>query len=145
MRHTLTFRAGYFVAASALFGCEVLIALYIKDGFIRFCFGDFLVVILIYCIARTFLTVTTLIAAFGTLLLAFVVEFTQYFHLIDHLRLQDSTVATLVLGNTFESRDLIAYTAGIVAVLVTEHFIRSYSAVNEVHQRAASDHLQKNP
>ena len=51
----LTFNPRYFLVAVALFITEVLIALYVRDDFIRPYVGDFLVVILVYCAGRALL------------------------------------------------------------------------------------------
>jgi Protein of unknown function (DUF2809) len=115
----MTFRVGYFALAVALFGVEVVIALFAK-GFIRFSFGDFLVVILMYCLARTFLKGPVLRTAIGVLLFAYAVEGSQYFHLINRLGLERSLAARLILGNLFEWGDMVAYTLGITLVLGVE-------------------------
>ena len=48
------FSKKYFIFSLSLFGVETAIALYAKDRIIRPYGGDFLVVILLYCILRCF-------------------------------------------------------------------------------------------
>lgn len=115
-----TFKLGYFLPACALLAVEILIAGCLRDGFIRFYVGDYLVVILIYCIVRTFTACPVLKTAVGVWIFSIVVEISQFFHLIGHLGLGDSRIAHLILGSHFEWKDLLAYTAGIGTVLLVE-------------------------
>jgi len=111
----------YFLLALVLFIMEVLIALYVRDAFVRPYVGDFLVVILIYCAVRAFFILTPWKLALGVLLFSFLVEALQYFRLVDRLGLQDHTVARTVIGYGFEWMDMLAYTMGIACVLAMEH------------------------
>jgi hypothetical protein len=116
----LTFRKHYFLITVLLFVTELLIATFLHDKIIRPYFGDFLVVILIYCFLRSFLKVSIVKAAIATLIFAYLIEFMQYLNLIQKLGLQNSKMANLVLGNLFQWIDLLAYTLGIVLVLLIE-------------------------
>lgn len=110
----------YFFLALILFITEVLIALYVTDGFVRPYFGDFLVVILIYCFIKAFIPASPPKVAIAVLFFAFVVEVLQYLNLLDLLGLRQSSIARVVLGSSFEWIDMIAYTAGVVFVLFVE-------------------------
>jgi hypothetical protein len=116
----LTFRKHYFLITVLLFVTELLIATFLHDKIIRPYFGDFLVVILIYCFLRSFLKVSIVKAAIAPLIFAYLIEFMQYLNLIQKLGLQNSKMANLVLGNLFQWIDLLAYTLGIVLVLLIE-------------------------
>ena len=54
MNKKLQFDKYYFFAALLLFLVELVIALYVKDNFVRPYLGDLLVVILIYCCLKSF-------------------------------------------------------------------------------------------
>jgi hypothetical protein len=99
---------------------EVSIAYFLKDGFIRHSFGDFLVVILIYCLLKSFLNLKPVIVGILVLCIAFCIEYSQYFNLLERLDLQDNEIANLVLGNTYHILDLFAYIIGITIVLFVE-------------------------
>jgi hypothetical protein len=71
-KQLFVFKPLYFIVAVILFGIEVLIALYIKDNFIRPYVGDVLVVILLYCLIKSFINTTVLTTAIGVLLFSFV-------------------------------------------------------------------------
>jgi hypothetical protein len=116
----LTFRKHYFLITVLLFVTEVLIATFLHDRIIRPNFGDFLVVILIYCFLRSFFKVSIIKAAIATLVFAYLIECMQYLNLIQKLGLQNSKMANLILGNLFQWIDLLAYTLGIVLVLLIE-------------------------
>lgn len=103
---------------------EALIAVYLKGGFIRHTFGDFLVVILLYCIFSSFIKTKPIVIALAVLAIAFAIEFLQLINLIDLLNLQNNNLAILILGNTFHIGDLVAYTFGIIFVLITEKAIK---------------------
>lgn len=125
----LKFQRTYFFLAVILFITEVLIALYVTDGFVRPYVGDFLVVILIYCFVKAFISASQLKVAVGVLLFAFLVEILQYLNLLDLLDLRQSALARVILGSSFEWIDMIAYTAGVVFVLFAERIIRQSSGV----------------
>jgi hypothetical protein len=114
------FHKTYFLLAVLLFVIELLIALYLHDRFIRPYVGDFLVVIFLYCFFRSFLKTHYITVALAVLLFSYIIEVTQYFHLIKHLGLQHSRLAHWILGSGFERMDLVAYTLGIIAVVIVE-------------------------
>jgi hypothetical protein len=57
------------------------------------------------------------------LLFSYIIEVTQYFHLIKRLGLQHSRLAHWILGSGFEWMDLVAYTLGIIAVVIVERIL----------------------
>ena len=119
-----TFRKKYAWWALLLFLTEIIIALFVKDKFIRPHGGDFLVVILIYCTVRTFWKGSSLKVAMAVLLFAYAVEFSQYFRLISYLGLQNSRLAIIIMGKSFQWYDMLAYTLSIIVVILFEKVIR---------------------
>jgi hypothetical protein len=114
------FHKTYFLLAMLLFVTELLIALYLHDRFVRPYVGDFLVVIFLYCFFRSFLKTNYVIVALAVLLFAYIIEVTQYFHLIKRLGWQHFRLAHWILGSGFEWMDLVAYTLGIIVVIGIE-------------------------
>ncbi len=114
------FNKNYFTTFIILFITEVGIALCFKDGFIRHTFGDFLVVILLYCFFMSFLKGNHIGIAAGTLVIAYIIEFLQRTDFLNALGLAHHKWAVLVFGNSFSVQDLFAYTLGIVVVLFAE-------------------------
>ncbi|SRR5258706_15236419 len=116
------FNKKYFYLSCFLFGIEVLIALYLHDRIIRPYIGDLLVVIMIYCFLMTFQNGSVTITALSVLLFAYIVETSQYLKLINYLGLQNSRLAKIILGSSFEWIDMMAYTLGIIIVLCVERY-----------------------
>lgn len=116
----LKFNIRYFIAAVLLFVTEVLIALYVRDTFVRPYFGDYLVVILLYCFVRSFVQASPVKVAIAVLLFAYLIETLQYFQIVNRLGLQHNRVARTVIGYGFDWRDLLAYTLGIITVIIVE-------------------------
>lgn len=120
------FNRNYFIATWILFSMEVLIAVFLKDGFIRHTFGDYLVVILLYCFFKSFIDAKPIYIASVVLVIAFAIEFLQMANLLEFLSLQNNNLAILVLGSTFQIGDLIAYSLGILSILIFEHKKQTY-------------------
>ena len=119
----LQFNKTYFIIFIILFIIEVLIATYLKTGFIRHTFGDFLIVILLYCFIKSFIAIKPIPTAIYVLIISFIIEFLQMGNLLYHLNLQNSDLAKLILGSTFQISDLVAYSLGTITVLIIENII----------------------
>jgi uncharacterized protein DUF2809 len=113
-------RLGYAVAALAVLAIEVVIALFVRDAFVRPFVGDTLAVVLVCLGLRAITPLGVLPAASIALATAFAVEIGQYFALVDQLGLGDSRVARIVLGTSFAPGDFLAYSIGALAVLAFE-------------------------
>ena len=93
---------------------EVLIALFIKGGFIRYYLGDVIVVWVCYCFAQIFLGGKHNIkTAIGVLIFAFITEFLQGINIVDKLGLGGSAFFRTLIGTKFSLEDLVCYTVGI--------------------------------
>lgn len=91
------------------------------DAIIRPYGGDFLVVILLYCMVKTCVNTPPPITACGVLVFAYLIEISQYFHLVEVLGWEHSKIACTVMGTFFSFIDLLAYTLGILFVLTVEN------------------------
>ena len=116
----LQLNKNYLALAHSLFLIELAIAFIIKTGFIRYTFGDYLVVILLYAIIRGCTNMSVWASSFVVLLIAYGVEFLQLTPFLTYFNLQDNLTAKLLLGSTFQITDLLAYTLGIFTVLLIE-------------------------
>ncbi|MFV8368045.1 DUF2809 domain-containing protein [Flavobacterium sp. LB2R40] len=114
------FNPKYFAYTILLFLIELTIALFVHDTFIRPYFGDFLVVILLYCFLKSFINVTVYIASGSVLAFSFAIEIAQYLNMVEKLGLQESKITTVILGNSFAWVDLLAYILGILTVIAIE-------------------------
>jgi len=116
----LKFNLKYFSLAVVLFLTEVVIELYVHDNFVRPYIGDLLVVILLYCMVKSVLNTPVFITAISVLLFSYLIEILQYLNLTKMLGLENSYTAKILLGNYFAWGDILAYTAGILIVLIFE-------------------------
>src|SRR6187399_2089100 len=118
----LTFNKNYFGFTILIFLTEVLIALFVHDSFVRPYLGDVLVVILIYCFLKSFVRLPVLTAVILVLIFAFIIEFLQFFNIVEKLHLQSSKLARTVIGTSFSWIDLLTYVIGIAIVIGAEKY-----------------------
>ena len=111
----------YGLATLVLFGIEVIIALFVHDCFVRPYIGDVLVVVLLWCGLRILFPSKPRLLAPWVTLFAFVVELIQLTDL-SGLFGEDS-VFSVIVGATFDPKDLICYTIGGVLGLLWEIFL----------------------
>lgn len=116
----LYFNSNYLMLFLIVLIMELALALWIKNGFLRVTFGDFLVVVLIYAAGRSVIHIKPIYMAVAVLLFALTVEILQYFKLIYMLGLENNTLARLVLGNTFSFQDIVAYILGVSLIYVID-------------------------
>jgi hypothetical protein len=107
-------RIGYAITFLVLFIMETLIALYVHDDIIRPYIGDMLVVILIYCFIRIIIPMGYKWLPFYIFLFAAGIECLQYFHLVQLLGLQEYTFWRIVIGSTFDLKDIMCYGVGCI-------------------------------
>lgn len=118
----MRFHKGYFASALLLFAIEVLIALYVHDGFVRPYLGDTLVVMLLYCAIRAVSRAKALAVAIGVLLFAFGIELLQYADFIGMMGWEDAALARTVIGHSAAWEDIAAYGAGFFAIVLAEKY-----------------------
>jgi len=128
----LTFQPPYFYCALELLGAELYIGLCVHDALVRPYGGNFLVVMLLYCLFCAFSPVSRRYAASAVLLLAYATEVTQYYHLIQQLSWERHLWARLLLGTHFAWLGLLAYTTGIAVVVTAEQVFQARAAANSV-------------
>ncbi len=119
-------RAAYAFAALAIFAIEVLIALFVRDAFIRPYVGDVLAVALVYTALRAVTPLGLWPAIILALAIALGVELGQLFGVARALGLDSNPVARVVLGGSFDPTDLVAYLAGAALVLAAENLTASW-------------------
>lgn len=110
----------YFLAFIALLVVEVLIALYIHDTIIRPYLGDVIVVAVIYCFARIFISDNVPWMPVYIFLFAAFVEFTQSIQIVKLLGLENNRLARIILGSIFDWSDILSYGVGCLILLGIE-------------------------
>ena len=107
-------RIGYVLAAIAVFIIEVLIALFVRDRFIRPYVGDMLVVVLIYICVRVIFPERPRLLPLYVFLFAVLVEGLQAANLVELLGLAGNRFFSVLIGTTFDWKDIACYGAGCV-------------------------------
>ena len=116
------FNLKYFLAFLVLLAAVVFIAVFITEGFIRYHFGDILIVVLIYCAIKSFIRNRLKWLAVYIFAFAVVVEIGQYFNLVNVLGLEQSRVAKIIIGVTFDPYDILMYFIGCVLIFFWDRY-----------------------
>ncbi|MCF8323756.1 MAG: DUF2809 domain-containing protein [Leadbetterella sp.] len=111
----------YLIFTISILSIEIFIAVFVHDQFIRPFFGDFLAVIFVYCSLCIFFQNSTKIATIS-IIIAFCIEFLQYFKFIEITGLIKYKILAVVIGNSFSWLDILAYSFGFAFILLIENF-----------------------
>ena len=103
-----------------LLAVEILIALNVRDRFVRPYLGDVLAVMLVYCGLRAVLPLARWQAAAIAFAIAAAIEIGQAIGILDLLGWRGNAIARTVLGTGFEWKDFLAYAAGAALPLAVE-------------------------
>ncbi|MCQ9068436.1 DUF2809 domain-containing protein [Vibrio alginolyticus] len=90
----------------------VVIALYVRDNFIRPTFGDVLVVVWLYYFLASLFSMPVNWLVSLVVLIAFAVELGQFLQVAVWLGIESSSPLAVILGATFDWKDLQAYCIG---------------------------------
>lgn len=113
-------RIFYAILTLVLLIIEVLIALFINDKFIRPYFGDMLVVVVIYTFIRIFIPENISLLPLYVFVFAAGVEVMQYFEIVKLLGLENNTFFRVLIGTSFDWKDILCYGVGCLCVYITE-------------------------
>ena len=107
-------RNGYAMATVGIFVLEVLIAMFVRDRFVRPYVGDMLVVVLIYTCVRVIFPEKPRLLPLYVFLFAALVEGLQGINIVELLGLADNRFFSVLIGTTFDIKDIVCYGAGCV-------------------------------
>lgn len=110
----------YLMFALILLAMEILIALFVEDNFVRPYVGDYLVVMLLYCLLRAFSPLNILISIISVFCFACLIEWLQYMNIVSVLGLNNVRIARVIIGTSFEWGDIMAYALGCISILIIE-------------------------
>lgn len=120
-------RLTYTFAFLLLLLTEILIALFVRDDFIRPYVGDVLVTVLICCFLRMIFPRGVRALPIYVFIFAAVVEILQYFDVVKLLGLESNRLLSIMIGRTFSFTDLICYAVGCLLFFCTDRFIKRFS------------------
>lgn len=110
----------YLLVFFILLVLEVLIALFVKDRIVRPFIGDILVMILMYTFIRGIIKKPIKGLPVYLFIFAVCVEISQYFHLVDKLNLRNNRIMTIIMGTSFDIKDILCYFAGTIIIIIWE-------------------------
>lgn len=114
-------RSAWLAASLALFCVEVLIAtIWAHVPFVRTEFGDYLVVILLYAIAKSWRPFRAVPLALAILAFSFAVEAAQAFSIADRMGFARGGVGSIVVGTSAQWPDLAMYAAGCLTAWLVD-------------------------
>lgn len=114
-------RIRYLLLAVTIFIVEILIATVFSDiTFIRAFLGDYLVVILLYCLIRAFWSASPLILSGAVFLFACAVEAAQALGLADALGLPAGSLLRTLIGTSFSWIDILMYFLGCLTTFLLD-------------------------
>lgn len=115
-------RVLYLLATIIFLLIEIVIALYVRDSFVRPYMGDMLVVIVVYTFLRIFIPEKVKILPLYIFLFAVSVEVMQYFSVVEMLGLKNNRFMSVLIGSTFDIRDIVCYGIGCLLLGIYEWF-----------------------
>ncbi|WP_262367818.1 DUF2809 domain-containing protein [Campylobacter concisus] len=125
-------RMNWAMTGIAILAFEIFIAIYAKDGLIRYYLGDVLAAAMLYAFGRAAFRLPLKILALAVFTLSLVIEIAQYFKVLEMLGVQNYAL-WIIFGGTFDWTDIICYAIGCVLAYVSENFIGSEHAIyNEI-------------
>lgn len=135
MKETTKVRIRYAVAFASILLTEILIALFVRDAFIRPYGGDILVTVLLCCFVRIFLPSGVRLLPLWIFLFAFAVEIGQYFDYASLLGFSESGFMRTLLGSSFSVLDLVCYAAGCGLFYMVELIVHSINERNKKKEK----------
>lgn len=114
----------YFLVFIVLLATEILIALFVHDGFVRPYIGDVLVVGVICAFLRIFISERIRLLPILTSAFAAGVELLQLFDFVDIIGLSGSRFFSILLGRTFDIKDIFCYIIGGLIFFAAESLAR---------------------
>lgn len=117
-------RITYLILFLSLLLTEIFIALFVHDSFIRPYIGDVLVVAVICSLLRVFIPDKIKFLPIFASLFAVFVEILQYFDFVSLLGLAENKFFSILLGRTFDIRDILCYIVGGAVFFAVETAVR---------------------
>lgn len=110
----------YMLAFVSLLIIEIIIAVFVNDTFIRPYVGDMLVVILMYTLIRGIVKKPIRGLPIYLFIFASAVEMAQYYSVMEKLDLPDNKIMSIIIGNTFDIKDILCYLFAVVILILWE-------------------------
>ena len=109
---------------------EVLIALFVRDKFVRPYVGDMLVVVVLYTFLRCFIPEKIRLLPLYVFLFAAFVEGMQAVNIVELLGLEDNRFFRVLIGSTFDWMDIACYGIGCGLLGLFEYAVWKKTSVS---------------
>lgn len=116
-------RLTYILLFLLFLGIEVLIALFVRDAFIRPYVGDMLVTVVICLFIRGFSPISSKLLPVYVFVFAAAVEVAQYFDFVAITGLENNRFLSVLLGRTFSLADIVCYGIGCIVFFAFEKLL----------------------
>jgi hypothetical protein len=117
-------RCIYLVVSIMLMIVEIIIAVFVRDRWIRPYGGDVLAVAFVYCCIRIFMLRSVFLPAVFSFGFACGIEILQAFHLAAIPWIASTKILVIILGSTFVYNDILLYAVGALVSLGVDTLIR---------------------
>ncbi len=124
---SLKIRMFYASASVVLLILEIILALFVRDSFVRPYLGDFFVVILLYCLVRIVLPEKFVWLPAAIFAFAVLVEVLQFFHIVELLHLSGSKFFRVLIGGVFDLKDILCYFFGCAACFALYYGVNRFT------------------
>ena len=111
-----TYNHRAFMSFVALFIIESLIAIFVHDAIIRPFFGDFLAVIGLFFLLKSFLNLSDKALILISLGFSYFLELLQYLDFLTWSGLKSYRLLAIIIGSSFDWGDILSYTLGALAL-----------------------------
>ena len=102
--------------------CLIIVKVFRYSGFIRGFLGDVFFMGLMFYSLKAIYDFNKEKLLLNLLFLAYIVEISQYFKILEYLNLSNNAFLKLLFGATFDVMDLVAYSIGTFLVWSTLYF-----------------------
>lgn len=122
-------RLVYFIGFMLFLAVEFIIGIYVHDQFVRPYVGDMLIVIVLYCFVRCFVPKRYPLLPLGLFIFAALVECSQAFQLTEKISILDHSLFRIILGATFDLKDIACYAVGCCLLGLFEYLKKVFSSL----------------
>ena len=116
-------RLFYGIIFAVLVIIEVIIGVFVHDGFVRPYLGDIIVVMAVYALGRIIIPEKYPFLPLAVFIFSVIVEISQGFHIADIIGVKNP-VLRAIIGTSFDWKDIICYAAGCIPLGIYEVILR---------------------
>ncbi len=127
MKRSVRPRLIYAAVFLVLLVTEIIIALFVRDAFIRPYCGDILVTVLLCALVRVFVPKKLKLLPLYVFVFSVLTELAQYINIVELLGLSDIAFFRIVIGSSFSFIDILCYGVGCIIFFAAEAAVRQLS------------------